>query len=58
MMLLLDGGRGVAHYAIGSGLFWIAAVAGSFLRPKPSAGEITTYRIGPLLVFAFVFFIP
>jgi hypothetical protein len=55
MMMLLDSGRGVAFYAIGSGLFWGAAAAGSFLRPKPSQIEIGVYRIGPLIVFVFVF---
>ena len=55
MMMLLDGGRGAAFYAIGSGLFWAAAAAGSFLRPKPSQMEIVVYRVGPLIVFVVVF---
>ena len=55
MLMLLDSGRGAAFYAIGSGLFWAAAAAASFLRPKPSHAEILVYRIGPLIVFVAVF---
>jgi hypothetical protein len=48
-MMLLDGGVGAGAYSIGSGIFWIASAAGSFLHPKPSPAVILAYRIGPLL---------